>query len=57
MRRNIEDQKPALLVSAYHLPEQLYEILDRIGSEPGYCFHMHVHEFNTFGTVVYTFPE
>jgi FkbM family methyltransferase len=58
MRRIIEDQKPALLVSAYHLPEHLYEIVDLIGSwNLRYRFHLRVHEFNTFGTVVYAFPE
>jgi FkbM family methyltransferase len=57
MHKIIKDQKPALLVSAYHLPEHLYEIIDLIGSwNLGYRFHLRVHEFNTFGTVVYAFP-
>lgn len=56
MRKIIEAQKPALLVSAYHLPEHLYEIIDLIDSwNLGYRFHMRVHEFNTFGTVVYAY--
>ncbi len=58
MRKLIEDQKPALLVSAYHLPEHLYEIADLIDSwNLGYRFHLRVHEFNTFGIVVYAFQE
>ena len=56
MRKIIESQKPALLVSAYHLPEHLYEIIDLIDSwNLGYRFHLRVHEFNTFGTVVYAY--
>ncbi|WP_295631768.1 FkbM family methyltransferase [Novosphingobium sp.] len=56
MRKIIEAQKPALLVSAYHLPEHLYEIIDLIESwNLGYRFHLRVHEFNTFGTVVYAY--
>lgn len=56
MRKIIEAQKPALLVSAYHLPEHLYAIIDLIESwNLGYRFHMRVHEFNTFGTVVYAY--
>lgn len=56
MRRIIHDQRPALLVSAYHLPEHLYEIIDVIDSwKLGYRFHMRVHEFNTFGIVIYAF--
>ena len=58
MRKLIAAQKPALLVSAYHLPEHLYEIVDLIESwNLGYRFHLRVHEFNTFGTVIYAFPE
>ena len=56
MRKIIADQKPALLVSAYHLPEHLYAIIDLIESwNLGYRFHLRVHEFNTFGTVVYAY--
>ncbi|WP_169799496.1 FkbM family methyltransferase [Novosphingobium lentum] len=56
MRKIIAEQKPALLVSAYHLPEHLYEIVDLIESwNLGYRFHLRTHEFNTFGTVVYAF--
>lgn len=56
MRKIIEAQRPALLVSAYHLPEHLYAIIDLIESwNLGYRFHLRVHEFNTFGTVVYAY--
>ncbi len=58
MRRIIETQKPALLVSAYHLPAHLFEIIDLIHSwKMGYRFHLRVHEFNTFGIVVYAFHD
>jgi FkbM family methyltransferase len=58
MRKIIEDQTPALLVSAYHLPEHLYEIINLIDSwNLNYRFHLRTHEFNTFGTVVYAFQE
>ena len=54
MQKIIQDQKPCLLVSAYHLPEHLYEIVDLIRSwNLNYKFHLRVHEYNTFGTVVY----
>ena len=58
MRQIIETQKPNLLVSAYHTPEHLYEIGDLIDSwNLGYKFHLRVHEYNTFGTVIYAFPN
>lgn len=54
MARIIAAQRPNLLVSAYHAPEHMYEIIDLIaGWDLGYRFHLRVHEHNTFGTVVY----
>jgi len=57
MQRIIENQRPSLLVSAYHAPEHLYEIIDLIASwNLEYRFHLRVHEYNTFGTVIYALP-
>lgn len=50
----IRHQRPNLLVSAYHTPGHLYEILDLVASwDLGYYFYLRVHEFNTFGIVLY----
>ncbi|KKW94086.1 hypothetical protein YP76_05625 [Sphingobium chungbukense] len=58
MRNIIERQNPHLLISAYHAPEHLYEIVDLINSwNLRYKFHLKVHEYNTFGTVIYAFPD
>ena len=58
MRKIIEARRPALLVSAYHRPDHLYAIIALIESwKLDYRFHLRVHEFNTFGTVVYAFPN
>ena len=54
MERIIREQRPNLLVSAYHTPGHLYEIgalIDDWGL--GYQFHLRVHEQNTFGIVLY----
>lgn len=57
MQKIIEKQRPSLLVSAYHAPEHLYEIVDLIASwNLGYIFHLRVHEYNTFGAVIYATP-
>jgi FkbM family methyltransferase len=58
MQKLIEKQKPSLLVSAYHAPEHLYEIIDLISAwNLEYRFHLRVHEYNTFGTVIYAIPR
>lgn len=54
MERIIREQRPNLLVSVYHTPAHLYEIAELIeGWQLGYRFHMRVHEYNTFGIVLY----
>jgi FkbM family methyltransferase len=54
MRALVHHQRPNLLLSAYHTPEHLYEIADLIASwQLGYRFHLRVHEYNTFGVVLY----
>jgi FkbM family methyltransferase len=54
MERLIRDQRPNLLLSVYHTPGHLYEIADLVhGWNLDYRFHMRVHEFNTFGIVLY----
>ena len=54
MQRIIRDQRPNLLLSAYHTPGHLYEIADLVASwDLGYRFHLRVHEYNTFGVVLY----
>jgi FkbM family methyltransferase len=58
MERLIRDQRPNLLVSAYHAPDHLYAISDLInGWELGYSFHLRVHEQNSFGIVLYALQE
>lgn len=54
MERLIRAQRPNLLVSAYHTAGHLYEIAELIESwKLDYRFHLRVHEYNTFGTVLY----
>jgi FkbM family methyltransferase len=54
MKRIIRDQRPNLLVSAYHTPGHLHEIGTMIDDwRLGYRFHLRVHEQNTFGLVLY----
>ena len=58
MERLIRAQRPNLLVSAYHTPGHLYEIAELIdGWDLGYRFHLRVHEYNTFGIVLYCLRE
>jgi FkbM family methyltransferase len=58
MERIIRDQRPNLLLSAYHTPGHLYEIADLVsGWDLGYRFHLRVHEYNTFGVVLYCFRD
>ena len=58
MERIIRDQKPNLLLSAYHTPGHLFEIADLVaGWGLGYRFHLRVHEYNTFGVVLYCFQD
>jgi FkbM family methyltransferase len=54
MERLVRSQRPNLLVSAYHTPGHLHEIAELISSwQLGYRFHLRVHEYNTFGVVLY----
>lgn len=54
MQELIREQRPNLLLSVYHTPGHLYEIADLVARwDLGYRFHLRVHEFNTFGIVLY----
>ena len=54
MERLIRIQRPNLLLSAYHTPGHLHEIAELVASwQLGYRFHLRVHEYNTFGIVLY----
>lgn len=58
MARIIRHQRPNLLVSAYHTPGHLFEIADLVSAwDLGYRFHLRVHEYNTFGVVLYCFRD
>lgn len=58
MERLIREQRPNLLVSAYHTPGHLYEIAELVDEmQLGYRFHLRVHEYNTFGVVLYCLQE
>lgn len=58
MERLIGAQRPNLLLSAYHTPGHLYEIAELVdGWDLGYQFHLRVHEYNTFGVVLYCLRE
>ena len=58
MARIIRDQRPNLLLSAYHTPGHLYEIADLVAEwDLGYRFHLRVHEYNTFGVVLYCLQD
>lgn len=54
----IHEQRPNLLVSAYHTPGHLFEIAELIhGWRLGYRFHLRVHEHNSFGVVLYALQD
>ncbi len=54
MRHLIHDQRPNLLVSAYHAAGHLHEIAELIDDwNLDYRFHLRVHEQNSFGVVLY----
>lgn len=58
MERLVREQRPNLLVSAYHTPGHLHEIAELIdGWQLGYRFHLRVHEYNTFGVVLYCLQD
>lgn len=58
MERVIRAQRPNLLLSAYHTPGHLYEIADVVaGWDLDYRFHLRVHEYNTFGVVLYCLQD
>ncbi len=57
MIRLIRNQRPTLLVSAYHTPGHLHEIATLIADwKLEYRFHLRVHEHNSFGIVLYAIP-
>ena len=57
MQRLVREQRPGLLVSAYHTPGHLHEIATLIDDwKLGYRFHLRVHEQNSFGIVLYAIP-
>lgn len=58
MQRIIREQRPNLLVSAYHTPGHLHEIAELIDDwRLGYRFHLRVHEHNSFGVVLYALQD
>lgn len=57
MARLVREQRPSLLVSAYHTPghlQQIATLIDDWGLD--YRFHLRVHEQNSFGIVLYAIP-
>ena len=58
MKQLIHEQRPNLLVSAYHTPGHLHEIAEMIDDwNLGYRFHLRVHEHNSFGVVLYALQD
>ena len=58
MQRIIGEQRPNLLVSAYHTPGHLHEIAGLIDDwHLDYRFHLRVHEHNSFGVVLYALQD
>ncbi len=58
MKRIIREQRPNLLVSAYHTPAHLHEIAELIDDWAlSYRFHLRVHEHNSFGVVLYALQD
>ena len=58
MTQLIHEQRPNLLVSAYHTPGHLHEIAELIDDWGlGYRFHLRVHEQNSFGVVLYALQD
>jgi FkbM family methyltransferase len=58
MKRIIHEQRPNLLVSVYHTAGHLFEVAEMLDDwQLGYRFHLRVHEYNTFGVVLYCLRE
>ena len=58
MQRIIGEQRPNLLVSAYHTPGHLHEIAALIDDwHLDYRFYLRVHEHNSFGVVLYALQD
>lgn len=58
LEKTIKMHKPTLCVSVYHKPEDLFELPQLIDSwKLGYRFHVRIHEYNTFGVVLYCVPH
>jgi len=52
--RTLRQYQPNLCISLYHRPEQLLDIPLYLHSlAPAYTYQLRVHEFNTFGVVLY----
>lgn len=58
LEQTIRSHRPNLCVSLYHKPEHLFEIPLLIAAWGlGYKFHLRVHEYHTFGIVLYCFQD
>lgn len=58
MERIIKECRPTLCISIYHRPMDIYEIPLLInGWDLDYKFHIRVHEYNSFGLILYCFPN
>ena len=57
-RRTIERQAPVLALSAYHRPEDLWNLIKVIDDFAcGYRFALRQHQFNSFDLVLYATRE
>ena len=57
-KQTIEEFKPNLCISLYHKPDHLFSIPLLIDSlNLNYKFYLRIHEYNTFGVVLYCLQE
>lgn len=58
MEATIRKSRPVLCISLYHRPMHIFQIPMLInGWNLNYKFHIRVHEYNTFGLVLYCFQD
>lgn len=58
MAKTIAEHQPRLAVSAYHLPQDLWEIPDTLARMlPRHSLHLRQHGFSGFDTVAYAIPK
>jgi hypothetical protein len=57
MRQALRRHRPALAISAYHRPSDVWALVDVLAETlEGYRFHLRQHFYNSFELVLYAIP-